>query len=315
MLSRAADSVFWIGRYVERAENLARIIDIHLQLMLDLPPGAPEPWKPLIATTGDLLRYLERCDETTRESAIEFLTFDSGNPNSIQSCLRAARENARSIRDVLSSEMWEHLNATYLHVSSESAPREARESPHAFFNDIKLASRLFEGLTDDTLLHGEEWHFSRLGRMIERADKISRILDLRYFWASASGGSPQDNEGAVVLHSASALELYRKRHGHLSWPRIVEFLLLDRGFPRSVHFCLVGAEEALHAISGTPLGTFRTPAEQRLGQLRSELAFARAEQVLAEGLHDALDALQLSLNLASDAVAAEFFAPQTADAA
>jgi uncharacterized alpha-E superfamily protein len=309
MLSRAADSIYWIGRYMERAENVARFIDVNLHHVLDLPPGTPEQWKPLVSVTGDLYRFLERYETTTRETAIQFLTFDPGNPNSILSCLRAARENARSIRDVISSDLWEHLNATYLQVSDDDAFERVRSSPYEFFSELKLSGRLFEGLTDDTMSHGEAWHFCRLGRLIERADKISRIVDFKHF---LGGGAPMEEiEWSLVLQSASALELYRKRHGRLSTGPIVDFLLLDREFPRSVQFCLTGAEESLHAITGTPIGTFRILAEQRLGQLRSELAYARAEEILADGLHEYVDGLQLKLNLASDAITEAFFVQQS----
>jgi uncharacterized alpha-E superfamily protein len=305
MLSRAADSIYWIGRYMERAEKVARFIDVNLHHMLDLPPGSPEQWKPLVAVTGDLYRFLERYETTTRETVIQFLTFDPGNPNSILSCLRGARDNARSIRDVISSDMWEHLNATFLQVSDDDAMERVRQAPYDFFCELKMAGRLFEGLTDDTMSHGEAWHFCRLGRLTERADKISRMLDFKHF---LPGGAPMEEiEWSVVLQSASALELYRKRHGRLLREKIVAFLLLDREFPRSVQFCLTAAEESLHAITGTPAGTFRNLAEQRLGHLRSELAFARPEDILAEGLHEYADALQLKLSLASDAITEAFF--------
>lgn len=309
MLSRAADSIFWLGRYMERAENAARFIDVNLHHVLDLPPGTPEQWKPLVAVTGDLYRFLERYETTTRETAIQFLTFDAGNPNSILSCLRAARENARSIREVISSDMWEHLNATFLQVSDDDVFERVRNTPYEFFSELKLAGRLFEGLTDDTMSHGEAWHFCRLGRLVERADKISRIVDFKHF---LGGGAPMEEiEWSLVLQSANALELYRKRHGRLLREKIVAFLVLDREFPRSVQFCLSGAEESLHAITGTPIGTFRILAEQRLGQLRSELAFARAEEILADGLHEFVDALQLNLNLASEAITEAFFVQQS----
>jgi uncharacterized alpha-E superfamily protein len=313
MLSRAADSIYWIGRYMERAENVARFIDVNLHHMLDLPPGIAEQWKPLVSVTGDLYRFLERYESTSRDTVIDFLSFDTGNPNSILSCLRGARENARSIRDVISSDMWEHLNATYLQVSDEELPERVRRSPYEFFSEAKLAGRLFEGLTDDTMAHGDAWHFCRLGRLVERADKISRILDFKHYLANGSGPM-EEIEWSVVLQSASALELYRKRHGRLIREHIVDFLLLDREFPRSVIFCLMGAEESLHAITGTPVGRFRIPAEQRLGQLRSELAFARAQEILAEGLHEYVDTLQLKLNLASDAVMDGFFVQESAAA-
>ena len=310
MLSRAADSMYWIGRYMERAENIARLIDVNLHLMLDLPPGTPEQWKPLVSITGDLLRFLERGDQTARDPVIDFMTFDTGNPNSIVSCLRSARENARAVRDIIPSMMWEHLNGIYLEVSAAGAPDRVRESPYDFFTEIKLAGRLFEGLSDSTLSHGEGWHFCRLGRLIERGDKISRILDLKHFLGAGRNGTPapiEDLEWSSLLQSADALELYRKRHGLFVGARILEFLLLDREFPRSIHFCLTGAEESLHAITGTPIGMFKTPAEQRLGQMRSELAFARAEEILDAGLPEFLDTLQLRLNLAGDAITSEFF--------
>ncbi len=309
MLSRAADAIYWIGRYIERAESVARFIDVNLNLALDLPPGTQEQWKPLVGTTGDLYRFLERYDSTSRETVIEFLAFDAGNSNSILSCLRSARENARAVRDVISSDMWEHLNATYLQISDEGARARAQHSSYQFFSEVKLAGRTFEGLTDDTMSHGESWNFCRLGRMLERSDKIARILDLKTFLSQGKPTSValDDIEWSAVLQSASGLELYRKRHGRLVKERIVEFLLLDREFPRSVHFCLVAAEEALHEITGTAIGTFRIPAEQRLGQLRAELAFARAEEILEQGLHETIDSLQLKLNLAGDAIANAFF--------
>ncbi|HEX7898462.1 MAG TPA: alpha-E domain-containing protein [Planctomycetota bacterium] len=309
MLARAADSMYWIGRYVERAENIARLIDVHLHLQLDLPPGAPESWKPLVGTTGDLLRFLERYDATTRETALDFLAFDEGNPNSILSCLRSARENARSTRDILSAAQWEHLNATFLEISDDGARARAADAPYDFFGEIRLAGRLFEGLSDDTMLHGEAWHFGRLGRFIERADKISRVLDLPHF---IPGGAAEEAAWSAVLESAGALELYRKRHGRLKGASAVDFLFLDREFPRSAHFCLAAAEESLHALTGTPAGTFRHAAEQRLGQLRAELAFARGEEIVESGLHDVLDAFQLKLNLAGDAVGERFFVAEEA---
>ncbi len=309
MLSRAADSIYWIGRYIERAESIARFIDVNLNLALDLPPGTQEQWKPLVGTTGDLYRFLERYDLTTRETVIDFLAFDAQNPNSIYSCLKAARENARAVRDVISSDMWEHLNSTYLQVSDEGARGRARHSSYQFFSEVKMAGRLFEGLTDDTMSHGESWNFCRLGRVLERSNQVARILDLKHYLSNgkSTAGPMEDIEWSAVLQSASGLELYRKRHGRLMKQRIVDFLLLDREFPRSVHFCLIAAEEALHEITGTAIGTFRIPAEQRLGQLRSELAFARAEEILEQGLHDTIDGLQMKLNLAGDAITHAFF--------
>jgi uncharacterized alpha-E superfamily protein len=313
MLSRVADSIFWMGRYIERAENVARFIDVNLHMILDLPVGSAEQWEPLVITSGDQDRFAARYGgSASQASVIRFLAFDTDNPNAIVSCLRAARENARSVREIISSEMWEQVNTFYLMVSAPEAVRQASESPHELFTQIKMASHLFEGLTETTMSHGEAWHFCRLGRLVERADKTTRLLDVKYFMLLprfTDVGSPFDDiQWSAVLRSASGFEMYRKRYGRIAPDRVVDFLLLDREFPRAVHSCLIGAEESLHAISGTPVGTFRNSAEQRLGQLRSELGFARVDDILAGGLHEFLDALQLKLNAVGDAIHETFFA-------
>ncbi|NOT57649.1 MAG: alpha-E domain-containing protein, partial [Deltaproteobacteria bacterium] len=181
MLSRVADSLYWLSRYIERAENVARFIDVNLQLMLDLPAGASEQWKPLVITTGDDDLFAEHHTEATRENVVQFLTFDKENPNSIVSCLRAARENARSVREIISSEMWEQVNIFYLMVHDATAIPRVREAPYEFFREIRMASHLFEGLTNATMSHDEGWHFCRMGQLLERADKTSRMVDVKYF--------------------------------------------------------------------------------------------------------------------------------------
>ncbi len=313
MLSRVADSIFWMGRYVERAENVARFIDVNLHMILDLPVGSAEQWEPLIITSGDHEAFAARYGAAaTQENVVRFLTFDAENPNAILSCLRAARENARSIREIISSEMWEQVNTFYLMVSAPDAVRRAKESPHEFFTQIKMASHLFEGLTLTTMSHGEPWHFCRLGRLLERADKTTRLLDVKYFMLLprlTDVGSPFDDiQWSAVLRSASGFEMYRKRYGRIAPDRVVDFLLLDREFPRAVHACLIGGEESLHAISGTPAGTFRNAAERRLGQLRAELGYARVDDVVVGGLHEFLDGLQVKLNLVGEAIFDTFFA-------
>ncbi|HJY80378.1 MAG TPA: alpha-E domain-containing protein [Candidatus Binatia bacterium] len=314
MLSRVADSLYWMSRYIERAENVARFIDVNLHMMLDLPVGAAEQWGPLVITTGDDLPFAERYGTATREKVIQFLTFDKENPNSIISCLRAARENARSVREIISSEMWEQVNTFYLMVTDSAAGEQVEEAPYEFFREIKMASHLFEGLTNATMSHSEGWHFCRLGRLLERADKTSRILDVKYFIllpSVADVGTPFDDiQWAAVLRSTSAFEMYRKRYHHLTPDHIVDFLLLDREFPRSIHYCLIKADESLHAVSDSPVGTFRNPAEQYLGQLRAELAYAHVQDIITGGLHEFLDAFQTKLNVVGDSILATFFALQ-----
>jgi len=311
MLSRVADSIYWLHRYIERAENTARCIDVNLNLMLDLPDGPTEQWAPLVDTTGDTALFHARYGVTTREHVVAFLTFDAQNPNSIMSCLSTARENARAARDILSSEMWEQVNTFYLMVREEHSKQRVQEEPHAFFTDVKMASHLFVGLTEGTMSHNEGWHFGRLGRLLERADQTSRLLDVKYFLLlpyAADVGTPIDDlQWTAVLKSASAFEMYRKRFGRIVPERIADFLVLDREFPRAMHHCLIKAEESLHTISGTPLGTFQNLAEQRLGRLRSEMDYMQIAEIMAAGLHEFLDGLQIKLNDVGAAISATFF--------
>lgn len=318
MLSRVADSIYWMSRYVERAENVARFVDVNLNLMLDAPSGTDQQWSPVVNTTGDHEDFTERCGQPTQENVIEFLTFDRDNPNSIISCLRSARENARSVREIISSEMWLQLNQFYLTVNDAASRGKGFESPHEFFSQVKLASHLFTGVTDATMTHGEAWHFCRLARKLERADKTSRILDVKYFIllrSAADVGTPFDDvQWAAVLRSASAFEMYRKRHGRISPRSIVDFLVFDPQFPRAIHFCLNAARDSLHAISGTPLGTYRQSAEKLLGQLCSDLAYANVDDVMAAGLHEYLDDLQTKMNQVSSGIYETFFARRVPEA-
>jgi uncharacterized alpha-E superfamily protein len=312
MLSRVADSVYWMSRYVERAENVARFVDVNFQLMLDAPAGNDQQWEPLVATTGDHAQFTKRHGAATEENATKFLTFESENPNSILSCLRAARENARSVREIISSEMWLQLNRFYLIVKSAAESPRGLDNPQDFFDAVKQASHLFTGITDATMTQGEAWHFSRLGRMLERADKTSRILDVKYFLLLRSAddvGSPFDAiQWAALLRSASAFEMYRKRHGRISPKGVADFLMLDREFPRAIQYCLVAARDSLHAISGTPLGTFRHPPEKLLGQLCSDLSFTTVDEIVKQGLHEYVDDLQTKMNQVSSGVFETFFA-------
>ncbi len=312
MLSRVADSICWMSRYIERAENVARFVDVNLHLMLDAPVGEEQQWQPLINTTGDHELFAKRYGTATRENVIQFLTCDPEYGNSIYSCLRSARENARSIREIISSEMWEQINRFYLVVKEAADDLQTTAGQQKFFTEVKEASHLFSGIAEATMTRNEAWHFLRLGRMLERADKTSRILDVKYFIllrSAADVGTPFDDlHWAAVLRSASAFEMYRKRRGRMSPEGIVQFLLLDPEFPRAIRFCLNTARESLHAISGTPLGTFSNPAERFLGQLCSDLAYANVEEVVQGGLHEYLDDLQSKMNRASQGIHDTFFA-------
>jgi uncharacterized alpha-E superfamily protein len=313
MLSRVANSIYWLNRYIERAENVARFIDANYHMALDIPNNASDQWMPLINTTGDHELFKKQNKSANRENTIEFLVFDRNNPNSIYSCVRAARENARSVREYISSEMWEQINTFYLMINA-AAKDVSMDLPHKFFVDVMTASHTFSGITDATMNHGEGWHFGRLGRMLERADKTSRILDVKYFILLPSVdyiGSYYDNLlWGALLRSASAFEMYRKRHGRISPKKIVEFLLLDPHFPRAVHYSIITAVISMKNITGSAHGTFANSAEQQLGRLLSDFNFASLDELLEQGLHEYLDQTQTRLNSVGAAIHEVFFSPQ-----
>jgi uncharacterized alpha-E superfamily protein len=316
MLSRVADSIYWMGCYVERAENVARFIDVNLQLMLDSPDYVGQQWEPLVFISGDHEDFAKRYGKATQDNVLKFLAFDHENPNSIVSCLRGARQNARSVREIISSEMWLQLNKFYLMVNSVAEQGLNLDSMHQFFDEVKSASHLFNGITEATMTHGEAWHFCRLSKQLERADKTSRILDVKYFILLRSvtdvGTAWDDIQWAAVLRSTSAFEMYRKDHGRITPKGVVDYLLLNRFFPRAIHHCLISARESLHSISGTPIGSYKNPAEKLLGQLCSEFSYASVDEVIAFGLHEYLDGLQAKMNHIGTEIHETFFAKKTA---
>lgn len=310
MLSRAAESIYWMSRYLERAENVARFIEVNCHLMLDLPVEAKGQWEPLVLTTGDQDLFYENYATDNQASVIDFLTFSPINPNSIISCLQNARENARSIREIISTEMWEQINKFYLQVQNIDKPH-AQDAPHAYFTDIIMASHLFTGIQRNTMSHNEAWQFARLGRDLERADKTSRILDVKYFFLLpevGDVGTPFDDiQWAALLKSASALEMYRKQFGPIEPHNVVNFLLLNREFPRAIRYCLFSANQSLHTISGTPEGSFQNTPEQLLGRLLAELDYTSIDEIITRGLHEYLDVLQIQLKQLDNAIFETFF--------
>ena len=315
MLSRVADCVFWMSRYIERAENAARFVDVNLNLTLDLGGTLANQWDPLIYTSGDHEHFYKRYGTANQNNAIGMLAFDEENPNSIVSCLKFARENARTVREIIAAPVWEELNKFYLFVKEAARNGRAADNPFEFFNNVKRNGQLIVGIMEATMSRGEAWHFAQMGRLLERADKTSRILDVKYYILLPSVddvGTPTDAiQWSALLKSASALEMYRKRHGRISPQEVVEFLILNAEFPRALRFCLRGAEESLLAITGTAPTTFRNQAERRLGQLRSELDYAQIADIIGRGLHEFIDSFQKNLNVVGDAIHTTFFAQRT----
>ncbi len=309
MLSRVADAIYWMNRYVERAESVARFVDVNLHLSLDLPHGTSADWAPIVATTGDDAMFRARYEVLSRTNVMRFLTFDREYPNSILSSLRAARENARSVREVISSEMWEQLNHLYLLVRDARA-EDVMAAPHDFFAAVKQGSYAFVGTTYLTMSHNEAWHFGRLGRLLERADKTSRIVDVKYYRLvpdpAAVDGAVDDIQWGALLKSASGLEMYRKRHGRIMPATVVDFLLFDREFPRSIQHCIKKAQESMQLLS--PPGTTAEQELQRLSQ-QIEVRGAQPLGLLGAGLHAFCDGVQVRLNEVGIAIAETFFTP------
>lgn len=301
MLSRVADAVYWMSRYIERAENIARFVDVHEQLMLDMPGGGRDHWAALVATTGDDKLFYERYGKASRDAIIRFMLFDREYSNSMVSVLRMARENARSVRETISSEMWQRINKTYLMVNQAAqAPQSVISDPERFLSALKDDCHQFIGTMLVTMTHNEAWRLMTLGRVLERADKTSRLVDVKYFLILPDetdiGSAIDELQWASLLTSASALEMYRKRFGRIAPRKVADFLLLDTDFPRSVRYCVERAQKYLIDMQGSRAAANRTHAGRRLGRLQADLEYAVIDDIMETGLHEWVDRLQTGLN-------------------
>lgn len=332
MLSRHADSCYWIGRSVERAEATARMVDVHyhsglesfLPLVMedewrtlgDEPP--PLPWHSVLAISGSMSLYTERYGVPSEKDMLYFFAFDLGNPNSILSVWRNARESARSIRDEISSEMWEALNIAYLRLQEWNIDRLTVQSPHEFFLTVVNDSHLFQGVLNRTLSIGEARDWIDTGRFLERGDQTARMLDVRYHDILASRGDAEKGLNVVrpdqdpldthawiaVLKSVCAFEMYRKAHKEGIIPiNVVDFLLLNLQFPASVRHCVERVEGCLHRISGTAREEPANDAERLIGRLRADLRYLQAEEIVAGGLHAFLSGVERRVVALGDAIA------------
>lgn len=317
MLSRAAENIFWLNRYLERADNYARFIDVNLNISLEMPPSYASQWLPLVETTGDTELFTELYGEATAENVIRFLATDTRNPNSIRSCLNMARENSRIVREIISIEMWEAINTLYLwvqnlHVGPMSVA--GNLSPAGlidFFKEIRKNVMLFYGTMEDSIAHGEAWHFGRLGRFLERADKTARILDMKYFIllpkASDVGTSIDLLQWAALLKSTGGLQIYRRNSGAIDPTNITKFMIFDREFPRAIKYCLIWTNHSLHELTDSKVYSFNNPAEKKSGAFLAELDYKDYEEVRVQGLHEFLDYVQQRCNEIGAAIGETFF--------
>jgi uncharacterized alpha-E superfamily protein len=298
VLSRIAESLYWVGRYVERAEDTARILDVHVHRSLEDPTVEEDPaCRALLAVMG------LRAPETPLDTAglIDTLGFDRASSTSSAGALVAARENARSARDSISSEMWECLNATY-NALPEVIARVTGGSPHAFFAYVKERAAILAGLADSTMSRDDGWRFLVLGRSLERVDMTARLLSASF--DDAAGPS----EWVTTLRSCSAHEAFLRTYRRRVEPDLVaEFLLLDRLFPRSAIHALGRAEECLADLQpGAGRAGLDDEARRILGRARTELEFRRVHELIAD-LPTYLCSLQAACSEAGDSVARRFF--------
>jgi uncharacterized alpha-E superfamily protein len=310
MLSRVADSLYWINRYVERAENISRFVEVSEAMALDCPPGSAEPWLPLVDASGDRELFDRLYPDGRPEQVVEFLVRAENNPNSVANCIAIARENARQIREVITTEMWEQLNDIYWTLLDNKGFWQ--QPPLEQLREIRRACQLFYGITDATLSRDLSWQFSRLGRVMERAEKTTRILDVKYFLLLPSpdevGGVLDELQWISLLRSAGAYQMFRQSRQQVIEPEAVaSFLLLDPIFPRSVRYCLGRINETLRIVSGQAVPGAPDELECLSGLTLARWSFTRIDELIAGGLHESIDALQSDLNRLHDLIEQRYF--------
>lgn len=312
MLSRDADSMFWMARYVERAEHIARLLRVSIILLTDVGDLTHESekqmWQTILTTfrAGDL----PEGDGPIGQRIAKYMTFDTNNPNSIAGCIARARENARAIREIISSEMWECLNAIYWNVQADDAPQRYEESPDDYFYGIMTSSMLFQGLSNQTMAHDQRWCFTQVAKYLERADVTARVIQTRFSVLSQmeEEEQPVNIHLMGVLRACCSLETYRRLHlADLDADRVAQFLILQRDFPRSIRFCVDQAKDALEAIRASNGVRTPTAPERVLGRLSSQLEYTDINEVLASGLGKFLEQIQSNVAEASVALQKTYF--------
>jgi uncharacterized alpha-E superfamily protein len=306
MLSRVGDNLYWMSRYLERAEHSARLVDVHLNLSLDQSrTTADQRWERLLESLNVKLPEGGIRDEYT---AAQLLAFETENDNSIVSCIAQARENARQVREKISSEMWMQLNRLYLDVRRTHLDHIWNDQPHEFFRAVKDGAHLFQGITDSTMAHDEGWDFIQLGRFIERVLGVATLLDRHLSaYPLSVGDEPlaMDDyfEWLGMLKCCTAFEAYCKVYNADLRPnRMVEFLLYSEDFPHSVRFCIEQVQVALQSIADGTAVSKNSRVNRLAGRLRSALSFDQVGDLVARGTHAYLDDIQRQCSQLHNAV-------------
>ena len=320
MLSRTADHLFWMARYMERAENTARMLDVNYQTSL-LPltdDSSKQLWQGLLSISELTASYSKKHPQLTPRSVMEFMVCDATNASSILSCLRAARENARAVRGALTTEVWETQNQTWLEFNRLLNEGAFERDPGAFFEWVKFRSHLSRGVTVGTMLQDEALHFLRIGTFLERSDNTARLLDVKfqalasdYFGAAPGKELPEVDfyHWSAILRSVSGFEIYRKVYRNVIQPeRVAELLILRPDMPRSlaasVNEVMVNLRLVANQQSADTL--------RRAGRLQSDLQYSRIDEILALGLHHYLTQFLDRVNDLGAGISRDFLVPVAA---
>ena len=310
MLSRVASALYWMSRYVERAENTARVLDVawRMSLLVKEPQLQDQEWFAPLNITGTLFPFAGRHDVVCAREVLHFMALDPENPSSIYSCARHARENARAVRGAITSEMWEVLNATWLEMQQMDEDKLRSRGISQFFDWVKERSHLFRGVTFGTMLRDDGYDFARLGTHLERSDSTARILDVKYHILLPSvkdvGGAVDYYQWSAVLRSVSAFEAYRKVYRDVITPlKLAELLILRSDIPRSLHFCMRQAADTLDRVQNAQ----SAETLRQAGQILSGLQYGKISDIFATGLHEYLTEYLESAQELSRLVQASFF--------
>jgi uncharacterized alpha-E superfamily protein len=315
MLSRVADNLYWMARYLERTENLARLVDVSASLMLDLPQRLSPGWQPLVTITGNEAHYARSYQDYSEKSVVRFVVADEKNPGSMLTSIARAREIARTARDILPRDVWECINDLYLYVAEHAAEASAKRTRYAFLGRVTTTTQTLTGMFEGIFNEGDALSFITLGRNIERADMTSRIVDVRTstMMAAPSAAELGPFETVLwmsVLNSLSGYQSYRVRtRERVYGPGVVRFLLADERFPRACVCCLRRVDEVLHRLPNSG------PLLRRVARMRRAIHHTRFDVLKQGDLHEFIDRLQVSLARTNDELARIYFighsAPQT----
>lgn len=293
MLSRTADHLYWMARYIERAENMARMLEVTYRMSLVNNAAQSEAglWVPLLRIADNYDKFVAAYDEVSAANVLYHIALDEKNPSSIYCCLRAARDNAHAVRVAMSSEMWENINSLWLEFQQLDKRHLLENGLSEFCDWVKSRSHLFRGVTYGTMLRDDGFLFTRLGGFIERADDMARLLDVKYHLllpsANDVGGAVDYYEWSALLRSASAYEAYLKVYRDAVTPlRVAELLVLRHDMPRSLHACMNELTAILDQLSGAA----GNECKRQAGEMHSRLHYGRMEDIFRKGLHEFLEA-------------------------